>query len=518
MSACSPPTALDYRHANNAVGAVMRLFLRFVVGAAGAAPLLAGAATYTWTGLGSSSNWQELTNWNPTTGYAGASPADVGILPASSQNYAPIINGPITLTTVQFDSQAYVVSVTSSAIIMGGITGSQPGTMAVSSTGILTFANSASAGAAPITVAAQGHVNFLDMSTAGTAAISVNGILKFFSTSSGANAQVSLAGGTLDVSGQTAPLSIGTLFDTAAQPGTVNLGNTALSLGNLNTTNTIYGAISGNGSLTKIGTGVLTLEADNTYTGTTLVQGGVLNIAGSQPGIFSVTNAATLAFTDVASAGASTITVAQPSFISLGSIPLSLGNLGLNDAIFGTIMGNASLTKIGTGTLTLSGANTYVGTTIVQGGTLNLEGSQPGNVTVNANTTLGGGGSVGAVSNSGILRPGGSSSDHLTLSTLSCAAKSTVTLSLDSATYLHIKNTLQASACPVLDITAQTSQSLVSGAQYVLASLDNGSDFTPANVQVHLNAAVTQVHVEPNAIVLQVYTASDYVFANGFDG
>ncbi|MCX7415173.1 MAG: autotransporter-associated beta strand repeat-containing protein [Planctomycetia bacterium] len=54
---------------------------------------------------------------------------------------------------------------------------------------------------------------------------------------------------------------------------------------------TLNGAVSGTGSLTKIGSSTLTLSASNTYTGVTLLSGGILNLTGtnSLPGGIGVT-------------------------------------------------------------------------------------------------------------------------------------------------------------------------------------------------------------------------------------
>ncbi len=68
----------------------------------------------------------------------------------------------------------------------------------------------------------------------------------------------------------------------------------------------------------------------------------------------------------------------------------------------------ARITKLGTGSLTLSGANTYTSTTTVDTGTLLVDGSIASTdaVTVNPAGTLGGSGAIaGAVSVAGTLRP-----------------------------------------------------------------------------------------------------------------
>ena len=70
--------------------------------------------------------------------------------------------------------------------------------------------------------------------------------------------------------------------------------------------------------------------------------------------------------------------------------------------------GGGSLTKLGSGVLTLSGANTYSGPTVVSNGTLLVNGSiGSGAVTVASGATLGGNGTVnGPVAVNGTLSPG----------------------------------------------------------------------------------------------------------------
>ena len=126
--------------------------------------------------------------------------------------------------------------------------------------------------------------------------------------------------------------------------------NSALIFANPSTL-TYPGVISGAGSLTKSGAGTLILTGNSTYNGGTTISGGTLqlgdgvNPSGAVPG--NITDNATFAV-----AAPSGQTYSEPWVIS----------------------GTGALLKSGPGTLVLSGANNYSGTTTISGGTLQLAG------------------------------------------------------------------------------------------------------------------------------------------------
>lgn len=217
----------------------------------------------------------------------------------------------------------------------------------------------------------------------------------------------------------------------------LNIGQTwNAASGNLTAT----GVISGGGSFTKSGSGLLTLTGVNTFTSilSVAVNGGPLNIQnGSALGSSGATN-----YTLINSGGAvqlqGNISVAEP-FQLLGDGISSTGTLrnisGVN-TITGTVYlwtsstigadagalslsgvisqdtNGLGLTKVGAGTVVLSAANTYSGATAVNAGRLtvnNVSGSGTGTgaVTVAANGTLSGSGTItGAVTLSGTVEPG----------------------------------------------------------------------------------------------------------------
>jgi autotransporter-associated beta strand protein len=136
---------------------------------------------------------------------------------------------------------------------------------------------------------------------------------------------------------------------------------------------TYSGLISGTGTVTKSGNGVTTFTNTNTYSGSTTINGGTLSISsGNNIGDNSATNTLILASGGSLQSTAASLTLGVNRSITLGTGGGVLDVTGANSLDVTGVISGTSLTKTGTGVLTLSAANTHSGGTTLSAGTLNI--------------------------------------------------------------------------------------------------------------------------------------------------
>jgi autotransporter-associated beta strand protein len=202
--------------------------------------------------------------------------------------------------------------------------------------------------------------------------------------------------------------------------GTLELASTGIGwIAGAGTTSVITGP----GSFTKTGTQQLIVSGFTDYDGTTFINSGELQMRDSARGLGStvgktvVASGAQLAtggggslgtifenidLNGLGSSGGGALQCNDgPTATFAGTITLvtdsAIGGGSPSWVISGPVVGDGKLTKVGTQMVTLSGNNSYTGTTTVSAGTLALAGTNVSPVTVTAGTLQLNGSTTGAI-------------------------------------------------------------------------------------------------------------------------
>ena len=315
---------------------------------------------------------------------------------AGSDTYS----GGTTLSAGQLNINAASALATGTFTISGGTIGNTSGTAITLSTNNaqnwnsdFTFAgtNDLNLGTGAVTMSSSRTVTVAsnNLTVAGVISDSGSG---YSLTKAGAGV-LTLAGsstytGPTTISGGT--LQIGAGGAAGSIDGTSGITDNATLAFSRSDSITFSKVISGSGNVAMLGPGTLVLGGSNTYTGGTTLSAGQLNVNnafGLSTGTLTIaggtlgnaSGAAVTLSTNNAQIWSGNFTFAGTNDLNLGAGAVALNGsrtvtvASANLFVAGAIGGSGgSLTKAGSGTLTLGGANTYGGATVVSGGTLQL--------------------------------------------------------------------------------------------------------------------------------------------------
>jgi autotransporter-associated beta strand protein len=347
--------------------------------ALGSAVPLAGSLT--WTGL-SNSNWISGPDNNWKDGTSG--------LPANFTSLAPLsfdstgTNRNITLPADLTAADLTFVNGAAEPYTFAGSTLTISNGLTLSGAGSAAFSNSVQTGA--VTVSGTGSLTLSGSNPllSGTASVS-NGSFTLASDNALGTASLVLTGGTTSftsaspvISGLSGTGGALTLGNSATSADTALEINSAISTSYVGSISDASG--SANGSLIKDGVGILTLGGTNTYTGTTTVNEGTLNLNkrlslyNGNTAAWTATNLVVLAPSKLGLrvGGTGEFTSADVAALNTGgfepgsvlSLDTTSGDYEITDALGGAM----DILKEGINTLTLSGANTFTGDLAVAAG------------------------------------------------------------------------------------------------------------------------------------------------------
>ncbi len=359
-------------------------------------PTRASAANGTWIDTTTGGLWSNPVNWSGGTIADGQDAiADFSTLDITADDTVHL-DSPRTIGTLVFGdttpSNNWTLdnNVNLSNILTLAVASGTPTIRVNDRTATI---NAALAGGQGLIVAGPGTLILGNTNTLSGVTTISSGALRLLGLSALQNSTVSVNvdNGLVPVA-STGPFVLGGLSGSHnfAIPGTGSIASVTLEVGNDNESTAYAGVMSDNfflGSLTKIGTGTLTLNGANTYRGATTINSGALQLGNASAlqnstVVVNVNGGLTFApgigaFTVAGLSGSNNFSLVD----TLGNpVNLQVGNA--TSTYSGVIGGTGSLALVGTGKLTLSGANAFTGQTILAG----TDGLHPGTLQLgNAN-------------------------------------------------------------------------------------------------------------------------------------
>jgi len=317
-----------------------------------------------WTGT-TSGEWTDGTNWSSTP-IVPDGIATFGVTAQTSVTTSGLVNiGQVIFSGAPSpNAPAYTITTGDIFLVNGaGIFNNSTNTQTFTVGAPMVFTNSstASGGSNFVTYTVSGgSMSFNDNSAAGTAHIDNHGDIEFNNNSTAGTA-------------------------TIASNAVINFNDTTSA---------------GSSNITINSGGVLTFNTSSTAASSTITtnNGGTTNFAGTSSGgsaRFITAAGGTVDISGLTNGGTTAGSIEGAGNYVLGANTLTTGSLNTSTPVDGVISGvGGGLTKVGTGTLTLTGFNTYSGATTISTGTLALSGTgsiaSSSVVTVNATLDISG--------------------------------------------------------------------------------------------------------------------------------